>query len=197
MRTIVIDLERLGFKSFWLEEKLPVLKRRTFVHYDLLSSTDVVAHVNSWIIHNKIATSTDWYVLAYNGEPFNVALNCFNLIDLQVEGDFFEMVITYLLQQESYSKQLKHLKAPAKLKEELKQHPHRKKYRSVGKYVEMCLKMALNAYLLNDFEGEEKLAIPEDYGFSKEVYDYFVCHRKSKELTIEEYITKTIKHFSA
>ena len=199
MKTIVIDLERLGFKAFWLEEKLPELKKRTLVHHERLSWLDIVTYTNHWVIRNKMASPADWYVLSYHQQPFNVVLKRFNLIDLEVKEDLFEKVITYSLRQESYLKLVKNLKATKELKHEFKEHSDRKKYRSVKGYAEMCLKVALNAHLLNNLTEDEasQLTIPDKYAFAQKLYGYLVEYKKGDETSVRDYLMEMMRHFSS
>jgi len=198
MKTITVDLERLGFKSFWLEEKLPLLKQRATFYEGNSVWLGIVKYANSWTLNHKIPTEAEWYILTYNRELFTTLFDRFNLVDLEVEDDFFEQVVTYSLREERYVKLTKTLKPTPQLKQEFKGHTTRKSYGKVAKYVEMCLKLALKAYLLNHLkeEREDHLEIPTGYPFATELYSYLHDHPRTEEETLKNYILHMMKHFS-
>jgi len=198
MKTIAMDLERLGFKSFWLEDKLPLLKKRATLYEQNPVWLGIVRYTNSWTIEHKIPTDAKWYVLTYNRELFTTLFDQFNLVDLEVEDDFFEQVVTYSLREERYLKLTKALKPTPKLKQEFKGHSERKFYGKFSAYVEMCLKLALKAYLLNHLSEKEEdyLEIPKGYPLATLLHQYLYDHPRVEEETLKDYITNMMKHFS-
>ena len=198
MKTIAMDLERLGFKSFWLEDKLPALKKRALFYEQNPAWLGIVRYTNSWTLEHKIPTNATWHVLTYNLELFSTLFDRFNLVDLEVEDDFFEQVVTYSLREERYLKLTKRLKPTAKLKQEFKGHSDRKLYKNFPSYVEMCLKLALKAYLLNHLNEKEDdyLELPKGYPLSTLLYQYLQEHPRVEEETLRDYLTDMMKHFS-
>lgn len=198
MKIIAMDLERLGFKAFWLEEKLPLLKQRAVFYEQNPAWLGIVKYTNSWTLTHKIPTEATWYVLSSNYERFTTLFNRFNLVDAEVGDDFFEQVVTYSLREERYLRLTKTLRPTSELKKELRDHADRKTYGRMAKYVEMCLKLALKAYLLNHLsEGEEEyLKIPEGYPFALELHRFLQDYPRTEEISLENYILEMMKHFS-
>ena len=197
LRTIATDLERLGFKSFWLEHKLAKLKQRVAFFEDNSVWVKVVKYANQWILAPIIPEAAEWYILAFNTQSFDTLLKRYNLVDLSVKDDFFYHVVTYALMHDNYHKVVKTLKPTSQLKIEFKTHENRKKYGSLSRYVEMCLKIALKAFLLNRLEDEdEQLGIPDDYPFATQIYQYLLTHERQEADTAKHYLLQMIKHLS-
>ena len=195
IKTIATDLERLEFKKFWLEEKLPLLKERTAEHQRLLSEFKIIRHINGWVGNQKLPSRGQWYMLAYSGDQYKVLLNEFHLTSPAILADqFYERIISYALKNASYIKPCKALKPDATLKAEYKGHKNYKSFKGISGYADTCVKIALKVYLMEGC-GKHDLDLPDDYPFALEILTYLRENDKIKS-AVGGYITEMMKHFS-
>ena len=196
IKTIASDLERLGFKKFWLEEKLPALKERSAENQLLLSEFNIARHVNGWLEKQNIPDGGDWYMLAYNGNEYKILLNDFNVTSpITPSDELFDTIVAYALNATSYRSYCKSLKPTTSLKAELKGHKNYKSYKKISYYADACLKMALKIYLREGYNKTDK-TIADDYPFATDLLNYLRSDEKSANETIGHYITNMMKYFS-
>jgi len=196
IKIIATDLERLGFKNFWLEEKLPLLKERISDYQVILSEFDIAGHVNNWAVNKKILDSGKWYVLAYSGANYNTLLKEYRVISSIISSErLFERMISYGLKMNIYQKSCKVLKPTPELKAEFKGHKRYKSFKGIASYAEGSLKLALKIYLL---EGCGNMApdLPEDYPFAAEILTYLREHDKPDNVPVGDYVGEMMKKFS-
>ena len=169
IKIIVNDLERLQFKKFWLEEKLPVLKETINLHTNLLAQHDVVSFTNQWLTTRKLPTTKQWYMLAYSGSQYDVLLAKYHVVSSVIcATDLCERVVTYALQVNSYDKQVRVLKPTKALKAEFKTQQHLGVFKSVAAYREACLKMALKVHLLAGL-NQEPQPLTDEYPLATKI----------------------------
>ena len=196
IKIIVTDLDRLGFKKFWLEEKLPLLKERTAQYQLVLSEFNIITHVNGWIGNKRIPANGQWYMLAYSDAQYRPLLGKFNVTSPITPADqLFDRVISYILKTDSYRKFCKTLKPDLLLKAEFKEHELYKSFKGSVGYAEECLKKALKVYLM-DGCGKTGLELPDDYPFAAEILRYLREHEKPMDMTVGNYIADMMKEFS-
>ena len=201
LTTIAIDLERLGFKSFWLKEKLTLLKMRSREYNDEIERFNPFDRINHWLNENELLYESKWYILSYSSKRFATFFGDFNVISTSVtENDLFEKMLSYLLFAESNTKAIKGiLRKTGKnvsLKLEFKSHPDKNHYKNLVNYVEISLKIALKVHLINEIKQDDNVKITRlaDYPLSQEIYGYMNEYKKSEVVTIEDYITSMFKH---
>ena len=197
IKTIASDLERLGFKKFWLEEKLPALKERSAENQLQLSEFNIAKHVNGWVGQpKKIPDSGEWYMLAYNGNEYKILLDEFNISSPIVAADeLFDRIVSYALSATSYRAYCKSLKPTTSLKAELKGHKNYKTFKKISCYADVCLKMALKIYLREGYNKTDK-SIDDDYPFATDLLDYLRKEELLADETVGRYITNMMKYFS-
>ena len=195
IKTIANDLERLEFKKFWLEEKLPLLKARTVEYQKVLSEFNIAQHVNGWV-KKKIPESGQWYMLAYSGNQYQLLLDEFSVTSPLTSADqLFDKVISYALETAFYKKYCKVLKPERRLKIEFKEHELYKSFKGISRYADACLKMALKVHLM-DGCGKDGLELSADYPFAAEIIAYLRENEKPMSVAVGSYITDMMKHFS-
>ena len=196
IKTIAADLERLSFKKFWLEEKLPRLKERNLEYQQKLDEFDIATHVNKWLVTDKIPTSGQWYMLAYGGVHFKLLLETYPVTSpLLLADDLFKKVVSYGLEQVTYRPYLKGLKPTPDLKAEFKNHEDYKGFKGFLGYGEKSLKLALEVYLLENC-GEKGFEISENYPFAMKLVDELRENKKPADEPVANYIPQVIKTFS-
>jgi len=197
IKVIAIDLERLGFKSFWLKEKLPVLKERIAEYQERLAGFDIAKHVNHWVASGSEFNCNNWYVLAYSGNRFELLLEYFGVISpITAVDDLFERVISYVLKTGDYKSFMRKFKPDSALKAEFKGHDDRSIYRKLNAYVEACLKMSMKVHLLETTPEATVLSLPEGYPFASELLAYLRENEKAVSVMIGSYIADMMVHFS-
>ena len=197
VNTIAIDLERLGFKNFWLKEKLPILKESIIKYQERLEKFDIVAHVNNWLTDDAKLEYGSWYVLAYSGNQFERLLKYFNIVSPIIAAeDLFERVVSSVLKTADYTSLIRNLKPDAILKAEFKTQAKHSIYRKLKSYVEICLKMALKVYLVDQTPDSPIVAIPEHYSFASRILSYLQDFKKDDNITIALYIAEMMKYLS-
>ena len=196
IKTIASDLERLGFKKFWLEEKLPALKERSAENKLVLSKFNIAQHVNGWVEKQKIPDGGQWYMLAYNGNKYKILLNEFNVTSpITAADELFDSIVAYALNATSYKSYCKVLKPTPNLKAELKGHKNYKSYKKISVYADACLKMALKIYLREGYNKTD-ITIDEDYPLATDLLNYLRSDEKLTDETVGHYITNMMKYFS-
>jgi len=197
IKVITTDLERLGFKKFWLEEKLPVLKERIAEYETRLDQFDIKAHIDNWMVERSQLSEDHWYVLSFSGDDFDVLLKHFNVVSPVVSAiDLFEKMISYALRQQDYRGMLRKFKPSALLKNEFKMHAKRRTYRKLSVYIESCLRMAKRIYLVETTPESAEVTLVDDYPFASDVLEYLRTHEKGIEMPVSDYIIEMVKHFS-
>jgi len=196
IKVIVTDLDRLGFKKFWLEEKLPLLKERTAEYQKVLSEFNIARYVNSWVVDKKIPVNGQWYILAYSGNQYKPLLGKFNVIAPITPADqLFHRVVSYVLKAGSYRKFCKALKPDSDLKAEYKKHKLYKSFKGISDYAEVCLKKALSVYLIDDYHTSE-LEIPANYPFATVIHGFLCENEKPIDVAIGVYVIDMMKKLS-
>ena len=196
VKTLATDLERLEFKKFWLEKKLPDLKERTAQYKQLLNEFNIAKHINNWAVNEKISEANRWYVLAYGGVDYKVLLKEYQVVSPIILADnFFDKVVSYGIKKNSYRAFCKVLKPTPELKNEFKKHELHKAFKKIAAYADRCFKIALKIYLQEGY-GNHSQEVPESYPFANEILDYLRKNKKTAEKSIEDYITQLMKHFS-
>ena len=194
IKVLVTDLERLGFKKFWLEEKLPTIKTRIGEFEANLGEFDVITFVNSWLFISKIMSGNPWYILAYGEENFKQFVGNYSVMSLQVEKELMnKKIINYGIDTSNYKKLVRELKPTDELKQEFKTHPEKKAFKNMPSYVEACFKMALKNHLITTCGNTKEVAF-EEFPFALKLLDYLANNEKTTD--IKEYISKMVKHFS-
>jgi hypothetical protein len=197
IKIIATDLERLGFKKFWLEEKLPILKERISEYQEQLDAFDIVKYVNNWVVNEEKIGSNSWYVLAYSGNKFELLLEYFSVVSpVILADDLFERVVSYVLKTRDYKKFIRRFKPDASLKDEFNMHVDRNIYRKLNVYVEACLKMSMKVYLMENLSDMTVISLPKGYPFASETLRYLRENEKGASVGIQDYITNMMKHFS-
>lgn len=197
VKVIAIDLERLGFKKFWLKEKLPVLKERIFEYQAQLDAFDIVKHMNTWVIDKEKFKCDHWYVLAYSGNQFVLLLEYFSVVAPIVLADhLFERVVSYVLKTQDYKSLMRKFKPDGALKAEFKKHADRGMYPKLIIYVEACLKMAMKVYLMETLPDLVVISLPDGYPFAHDILGYLREHGKDRGVAMQHYMTGMMKHFS-
>ena len=195
VKTIATDLERLEFKKFWLEEKLPLLKERIAQYEQVLSEFNVATHVNRWV-EKKIPEGGQWYLLAYSGNQYKLLLNEFSVTSPTTLADqLFDRVVSYALKNACYKKYCKMLKPEKSLKTEFKEHELHKSFKGISSYIDTCLKMALKVYLMEGC-GKTGLEAPADYPFAAKMVAYLREVDKLEDVAVSSYISDMMKYFS-
>ena len=197
IKTIASDLERLGFKKFWLEEKLPLLKERTTQYQRVLSEFEIASYINGWAVDKKIPVDSPWFMLAYSGDQYQVFLREFGIVSLMISDDqLFSKMVSYALKVAYYKKYCKVLKPEADLKSEFKAHAlYKKAFKKIFVYADTCLKMALKVYLMEGC-GKGGLELSEEYPFSTEILMYLRENKKSEDVAAGVYIMDMMNKFS-
>lgn len=196
IKTIANDLERLEFKKFWLEEKLPLLKERTAQYQKVLSECNMAQHVNGWIEDKKIPVSGGWYMLAYSGDQYQLLLNEFSVVSPIISAEqLFSKVASYALRIAHYQKYCKALKPDASLKAEFKGHELYKTFKKISVYADSCLKMALKVYLMEGC-GKASLELSAHYPFATELLVYLRENEKPEGTAVGSYVVAMMKRFS-
>ena len=196
IKTIAIDLERLEFKKFWLEESLPVLKEQINEYEHVLGQLDIAAVINGWVVDKKIPTGNEWYLLAYSGNEYQPVLRSYGVISPKIPADeLFVNMIEYAVRVNDYRKFCKRLKPTVALKMEYKDHPLKKSFKGISGYAEVCFKMALKKYLA---ETVEKVypELPVDYPLADVMLEYLRTNEKLKIQPTSDYVSKMFKSMS-
>ena len=197
IKIIATDLERLGFKNFWLEEKLPVLKERISEYQAQQDRFNIVDHVNHWVTSDVPFSCNNWYMLAYSGNRFDLLLGYFSIASPIIAADnLFERVISYVLKTQDYTGFMRKFKPDPILKAEFKGHENRNMYRRLNGYVEACLKMALKVYMMEQLPEMTEMPLPDGYPFAREILAYLREHAKDAHLPVGDYMAGMTKHFS-
>ena len=195
IKTIATDLERLGFKTFWLEEKLPILKERINDYQIILSQFDIMHHLNSWVINKKMGVGQS-YVFAYSGRRYRVLLGKYRVISSVIPADdLFERMISYALRVNTYKKFCKILKPTSALKIEFKGHKRHKSFKGITAYAEANLKLALKVYLLETC-GNNAMELSGEYPFATEILNHLRTNKKPNTLAAGPYVLGMMKQFS-
>ncbi|MCL1991096.1 MAG: hypothetical protein FWG67_09435 [Defluviitaleaceae bacterium] len=194
--TIIHDLERLGFKKFWLEKKLPHLKERTSEYQKILDEFNIVEHVNGWVVDKKKPNPNKWYMLAYSGFEYKVLFKAYQITSpvILVE-QLFDRVVSYGVSVNTYRSFCKKLKPTLALKAEFKGHELYKTFNGISGYAERCLKMALKVYLLERC-GRADLELSKAYPFASDILDYFRAVEKPKDVSVKRYVMEMMKELS-
>jgi len=195
IKAIVIDLERLDFKKFWLEEKLPLLKEKITEYQMTLGGFNIASHVNKWVMNKEVLSSGQWYLLIYSGADYKTLLQEYRVTSaILARENLFECIISYALQVNSYKDVCKLLKPTQKLQAEFKSHEECKKLKKISNYVETSLKMALKIYLLEGC-GTVAPKLP-DNSFANEILNYLYEFKKQDNIKAPEYLGEMMKKFS-
>ena len=195
IKTIATDLERLEFKKFWLEEKLPLLKERTAQYQKVLSEFNIATHLNGWV-EKKIPESGQWYLLAYSGNQYQLLLNEYSVTAPTTSADqLFDRMVSYALKNACYKKYCKTLKPEKSLKIEFKEHERYKSFKGISSYIDTCLKMALKVYLMEGC-GKTGLEAPADYPFATKMIAYLREVDKLEGVAVSSYINDMMRYFS-
>lgn len=196
IKIIAIDLERLGFKNFWLKEKLPVLKKRIAEYQSLMTVFNIEDHVNGWVAKKSFRCS-NWYVLSFSGHRFELLLEDFGVVSPIISSDhLFERVVTCVLKNQNYKGFMRKFKPNSILKAEFKAHPNRSMYRKLNVYVEACLKMAMKVYLMENVPGAVEILLPEGFEFANDILKYLKENEKISSLPTSQYIGDMMVEFS-
>ena len=197
VKIIAIDLERLGFKKFWLKEKLPALKERMSEYQRQFDAFDIVKHVNNWVVDEDRFHCANWYVLAYSGNRFELLLEYFGVASLVISADnLFERVVSYVLKTRDYKKLMRKFKPDSSLRAEFKGHSDRGMYRKLNAYVEACLKMSMKVHLMETVPNAVEIPLPEGYPFARDILSYLRQNEKGAVVRVKGYIADMMKHFS-
>lgn len=197
IKIIAIDLERLGFKEFWLKEKLPVLKERISEYQVQLDHFDIVAHVNQWVVTKKKFKCEQWYVLSFSGNHFEFQLGYFGVISpITSARNLFEKVVSYVLKIQDYTGLMRKFKPDPVLKAEFKGHEKREVYRKLTMYVEACLKMSIKVYLMETLPEVMRISLPEGYPFATNMLSYLRENEKRTSVMVSGYLIDMLRHFS-
>jgi len=196
LKTIVIDLGRLEFKKFWLEEKLPPLRERIVENQAVLSELNIASHINGWVKNKKIPDNGSWYMLAYSGDEYKVLLKEFSVTSPTTLADqLLENVVSYALKNTSYREFCKSLKPTPGLKAEFKGHKNYKSFKGIAGYSDACLKQAIKVYLM-DGCGKTNVAVDDDYPFAGDMLTYLFDNEKPADAAVGGYVKGMMKHFS-
>lgn len=196
IKIIVSDLERLGFKKFWLEEKLPRLKHRILDYQQLLASFDIFAYINQWTTVDVTPATDGWFMLAYSDDTFKKYSNTYVTTSPHITTEkLFYTMIAYGVNESNFQGFIKTLKPPTALKKTYKQHPSVKTYQNIYHYVSSCFKQALLAHLLTGcgietdwLHGEELLA--------DDMLRYLTEVKKEATVDVATYIKEMMVYFS-
>ena len=196
IKIIATDLERLSFKKFWLEEKLPILKERNLEYQAVLDHFDVAGHVNHWMMQPLIPTCGQWYMLAYSGTNYKLLLGAYSVTSSVTLADgFFGKVVSYALEKMTYRPFCKVLKPTPDLKAEFKAHEQYKSFKGISGYAEKSLKLALEVYLLEKYK-ETDVEIPATYPFALKLLEALRESEKGAEMPVADYVSDLMKKFS-
>jgi len=196
VKTIASDLERLEFKKFWLEEKLPYLRERSAENQLVLSEFNIANHINGWVVNKKIPEDGGWYVLAYSGSEYKVLLDEFSVTSsITVADQLLNSIVSYALGNTSYKVYCKKLKPTPGLKAEFKEHENYKSFKGIVGYAEECLRIALNVHLMEGC-GKTDKDIDKDYPFAVDLLTYLRKNERPEDVAVGDYITDMMKNFS-
>ena len=202
IKTIASDLERLQFKKFWLEEKLPFLRERSVENQLVLKNhsahgeATIAKHINGWVKTKKMPENGQWYMLAYSGNEFKVLLDDFSVTSAITSADqLLDTVVSYVLKNNSYREFCKKLKPTPSLKAEFKGHEHYKSFKGISGYVDACLTMAIKVYLMTGY-GKNNMVAGDDYPFATCLLAYLHENEKPADVAVGEYVTNMMKDFS-
>lgn len=198
IKVIITDLERLDFKKFWLEEKLPLLKERISEYQLILDEFDIAAYVNNWTTDKKILTSGPWYVLTYPGYDYKTLLQAYRITSSVVTPEkLFDCIISYGVNTNSYTKICKRLKKGIDLKHEYKSHDQYKTFKSFSAYIEICLKIGLRVYLIEKCDPTSPdIPIPRQHYFAAEVHAHIIRNPKQDDVSTKDYLEALMKEYS-
>ena len=189
LEAIVLDLERLGFKSYWLEKRLLILKMRSNEYADTLGGLDVMTYLHNWLGSNHLMYANDWYVASYCQDMESIVGNA-NLISSTVgEANLIATTIRHVVYRFSFTKTVKnHLKVIKKrldIKSEFKDV--RKSYLNLAHYVESNLKQALTLHLTKQLKVESS-PLTTDHVLAKELLNYMNTIPKTPSVPALAYI---------
>lgn len=197
IKIIATDLERLGFKKFWLKEKLPVLKERISEYQEWLAAFNIANHVNNWVADKESFRCDSWYVLSFSGNRFELLLEYFGVVSPIISTDnLFERVVSYVLKTQDYKGFMRKFKPDPILKAEFKGHPDRSMYRKLNVYVEACLKMSMKVYLMEKMPEVVAISLPEGFPFANDILGYLREHEKVSSVPTSHYIGDMMEEFS-
>jgi len=196
IKTIANDLERLEFKKFWLEEKLPILRERSAENQTVLSEFNIAHHINGWVDKQKIPESGGWYMLAYSGDEYKVLLDEFSVSSSTISAEqLLTSIVSYALKTTTYKAFCKSLKPTPSLKAEFKGHEYYKSFKGISGYTDACLKVALKVYLMQGY-GKTNMIVNDDHPFAVELLTYLRNNEKPADAEISGYIKNMMKEFS-
>ena len=191
--TIIDDLERLGFKAFWLNEKLPTLKTQGTAYEAQLTNFNMTAHLNQF--SHLQQQNPEWYVTSYLNQPVLALLNHFNFLRSTIqEKALYAHLIEAQLAKANYQTHARHIKHLRILKDEFKHHPNRSEFQSLVIYINHCIKQALQVYLLSGLPTNESTqTINETDKLAKQILKYLNENPKTNEIDVSSYLMQMMK----
>ena len=197
IKVIALDLERLGFKNFWLEEKLPVLKARISEYERCLDFFDIESHLNHWSVSQAPVSLQQWYVLSFGGDDLQLLLNQFYVISPVVAAaDLFEKLVVFTLRRQDYKSLLRKFSPNPQLKTEFKGHPQRRKYKKMHNYMAACLRFALSVYLLELIPSVEQRELAQAYPLAEDILSQLRENKKETDVSVHSHLTQILQNFA-
>ena len=193
---IVTELERVGFKRFWLEKRLPQINETIRNYEQQMGTNTLIEKVNEALGESLLSTQTV-YLLSFNVNPRVVKVGDFMLGSLRLDAHAFtHALLEGFLNARSIEAALKPFERALKKNKELIQAYRQVKgeYKSLGAYVSSSVKIAFGAYL------SEKLGVleqPQVYLKDKSerallYYDQMLLSPKEKSQSIEAYLIAVV-----
>lgn len=193
---IVAELERVGFKRFWLEKRLPQINETIRNYEQQIGTNTLIEKVNEVLGEPLLSTQTV-YLLSFNVNPRVVKVGDFMLGSLRLDAHAFtHALLEGFLNARSIEAALKPFERALKKNKELIQAYRQVKgeYKSLGAYVSSSVKIAFGAYL------SEKLGVleqPQVYLKDKSerallYYDQMLLSPKEKSQSIEAYLIAVV-----
>lgn len=193
---IVAELERVGFKRFWLEKRLPQINE-TIRNYEQQMGTNTLIEKVNEVLGEPLLSTQTVYLLSFNVNHRVVKVGDFMLGALRLDAyAFTHALLECSINASPIEAALKPVERPLKKNKALIQAYRQVKgeYKSLGAYVSSSVKIAFGAYL------SEKLGVleqPQVYLKDKSerallYYDQMLLSPKEKSQSIEAYLIAVV-----
>jgi len=188
IKTLVMDLERLGFKKYWFEEKLPLLKKQIKNYTTALNDNNPLEILNSWSINFKFPETGEWTIVSYKNKSYDLIMDHYHLVEKNLDKeDFLASIVDYFLKQTHFKKIIKQLKPTESLKQEFKNYVQHKQIKNMTNYIEKSLHLALKKHL-NKRISTKNIEISDDFLFARIIYEYLSTNELGSE-KVEIYLS--------
>jgi len=197
IRTIIMDLERSKFKTFWLMNQLPIIKHKINEYHTQIEPLQIFKKLNGWIDSHKMIEIKAIYVLTFSECDLLCLMHGHYIISNSINADsIIRSLIDEAFQSQSFKKELKSFNKSIKKNIELMSmfKEVKKEHKKIHSYIENNLLLALTTY----FKVQLGVLInPHDYlksyrrgtyKVSVLFYDYIVYFPKSETQSLPDYI---------